>query len=454
MSEAGHDRSYDHHRAPSNFQLRCPSTTPQVRPSPCARLLARGLRFAVTIALAAAPAPLYVLYAREDHFGSFATTVIFGVYALGVAVSLYLAGHISDRFGRRRIIAPAVLLNVIAALIFMTWHEMAWLLIARFISGLGIGMLAATATAHLTELHRKSRPEATPTQATVVSTVANIGGIGLGPLVSGFLAEWAPRPLYTPYAVFAFLMLAGLIAVVVVPETVEPTAGEWHYRPQKTLVHVNIRARFVAAATIAFVSFSMFGFFTFLTPSFIALNLGHTSHALAGAVSFAVFGSAALAQIASTGWAPARLYAIGLSFLPIGLVLTVAAVLSNSLGMIIAAGIIVGIGAGLGFKGAVPTVIAIAPPAARGESLALLFLAGYIGMSVPVIGLGVLLEYVAIHPAMVVFGLVMLALLAFAVGLISSGNRGASRSRDNAASDLRDQTTTGSYDNLSEGIVN
>lgn len=405
-----------------------PATLPPARLLAAGRHHARGFWligyvFAITMAFAAAPAPLYVLYAREEHFGSFTTTLIFAVYAIGVAVSLYLAGHISDRFGRRRVIVPAVLLNVISALIFLTWHETGWLLAARFISGLGIGLLTATATAHLIELHRTGRPHATATLATVVGTAANVGGIGLGPLVAGFLAQWAPEPLYTPYAVFAFLMLIGLVGVVTVPETVEPIAAEWRYRPQEVAIPDSMRTGFVGAAALAFVSFSMFGFFTSLAPSFIAHDLGQTSHALAGGVSFAVFGAATLAQIASANWSPTRLYVLALGILPVGLVLMVVAILTSSLGLLIAAGVVVGVGAGLGFKGAVSAVISLAPPSARGESLALLFLLSYAGMAVPVIGLGIVLEYVAINPAMIAFGAIMLLLLLISAGVIGRSAR-------------------------------
>jgi MFS family permease len=401
-------------------------------PAPGSRPHARGFwlvayLFAVTIAFAAAPAPLYVLYAKADGFGSFAVTVIFALYAIGVAVSLYLAGHLSDRFGRRQLLFPAVLLNLLAAVMFLTWHQLGWLLAARFITGLGVGLLTATATAHLTELHRSARPGASPQRATMVGTAANIGGIGLGPLVAGFLAEYAARPLYTPYAVFAFLMLGGLLALVVVPETVEPALDAWTYRPQRIAVPAEARSGFVAAAMLAFVSFAMFGFFTSLAPSFLSGTLHHTSHALAGAISFSVFGAAAAAQLFTGRWSASRVYGTGLVILPIGLVLVVTAILQASLGLLIVSGIVVGIGAGTAFKGAVSAVVELAPPAARGETLAGLFLVGYIGMSLPVVLLGVLLQYVAIHPSIIAFGVVMLALLGLAA-LMVAGRRSPTRS--------------------------
>lgn len=370
--------------------------------------------FASTMAFAGAPAPLYVIYAAEDGFGPFAVTVIFAAYAIGVAVSLYLAGHLSDRFGRRQVLLPAVLLNLIAAVMFLTWHDLGWLLAARFVSGLGIGLLTATATAHLTELHRTARPDASPQRAAVVGTAANIGGIGLGPLVAGFLAEYAGRPLYTTYAVFAFLMLAGLLALVTVPETVAPASGAWRYHPQRVAVAPEARAGFAAAAMLAFVSFAMLGFFTSLAPSFLSGSLHHTSHALAGTITFSVFGSAAVAQVLTARWTAARLYAVGLVVLPVGLVLVIVAILDLSLPLLVLASVVVGVGAGTSFKAAVASVIELASPTTRGETLAGLFLVSYVGMSVPVILLGVLLHYVALDLSIVIFGVAMLALLALA----------------------------------------
>src|SRR3981081_3380785 len=69
--------------------------------------------FAVTMAFSSAPAPLYVLYQQRDGFGPFTVTLVFAAYAIGVVASLFLAGHISDWVGRRRILLPAILINML-----------------------------------------------------------------------------------------------------------------------------------------------------------------------------------------------------------------------------------------------------------------------------------------------------------------------------------------------------
>jgi MFS family permease len=75
--------------------------------------------FAVSMAFTTVPTPLYVLYQRRDGFSSLVVTLIYAAYAFGVIVSLFLAGHVSDWLGRRRVLVPAVLLEAVAAVLFL-----------------------------------------------------------------------------------------------------------------------------------------------------------------------------------------------------------------------------------------------------------------------------------------------------------------------------------------------
>ena len=176
--------------------------------------------FLVTMAFSAVPAPLYVLYEARDGFGPLMVTVIFAAYAVGVVASLFLAGHLSDWTGRRRMAAAAVVVNVASGLLFLLWPTVPGLLAGRVISGISIGMLTATATAYLSELDAGGPGRAPRRRAEIAATAANLGGLGLGPLVAGLLAQYAGDPLQVPYLVFEALMLAGLAGLALVPETV------------------------------------------------------------------------------------------------------------------------------------------------------------------------------------------------------------------------------------------
>jgi MFS family permease len=373
--------------------------------------------FAVTMAFSAVPTPLYVLYAARDGFGSLTLTVIFAVYAAGVAVSLLLAGHLSDWAGRRRMLAAAIVVNLVSGVVFLTWLSVPGLLVARFVSGISIGLLTATATAHLTELHRAGFQGGRAGgraggSADVVSTAANLGGIGLGPLLAGLLAQYAPDPLHLPYWVAEGLLLAGLVALAVVPETVTRPEPRPAYRPQRVRVPAASRPAFFAAGSAGAVVFAVFGLFNSLAPSFLAGPLHQGSHALAGVVACAVFGAAAVSQILLARVPLGRLLRVGIAVLVAGIITITIAIWVTSLPLLLFGGVLAGAGGGATFKGAVSTVIAIAPPQARGEVLAGYFLAAYLGLAVPVVGLGVATQYLSAPVALLIFAAVLLAALA------------------------------------------
>ena len=150
--------------------------------------------FLVALAFSTVPTPLYPLYQRADGFSALTVTVIFAVYAVGVIISLLLAGHVSDWLGRRRVLLPALALEAAAAVLFLTWPALPGLILARFLTGLGVGMVTATATAYLLELHRGHRPAAPGTRFEIVSAAANLGGLGTGTLVAGALAQFVRLP--------------------------------------------------------------------------------------------------------------------------------------------------------------------------------------------------------------------------------------------------------------------
>src|SRR3954471_12597967 len=69
--------------------------------------------FLVSLAFSTLPTPLYPLYQRADGFNTFTVTIVFAVYAVGVITSLLLAGHVSDWLGRKKILLPALGLEIV-----------------------------------------------------------------------------------------------------------------------------------------------------------------------------------------------------------------------------------------------------------------------------------------------------------------------------------------------------
>lgn len=353
----------------------------------------------------ALPAPLYGLYQQRDGFSSFMLTVIFGAYAIGVVISLFCVGHLSDWHGRRRLFVPAMITCMISAGVFLAWRALPGLIVGRFIGGLAVGMVTATATAWIGELHRAARPDAPARRAQVVSTAANLGGIGTGPLVAGILAQWVQSPLTVPFVVALGAMAVALVFVLATPETRERAVPRPAWRPQRVAVPATAVARYVAGGIGAAVAFAVFGLFTSLAAAFLAGPLHHPSRALAGATAFAVFAAAAVSQTLIRKQSPRPIIAWGIGIMIGGLAVLVVSVWLPvpSLAMFLAGGVITGAGAGGLFKGVLAMVAQDAPAERRAEALAGMFLAGYIGLSVPVLALGVMTQYMSPRLSLLVF---------------------------------------------------
>jgi hypothetical protein len=304
---------------------------------------------------------------------------------------------------------------VLAAILFLAWSDVAGLMVARFVSGLGIGILTATATAHLSELgaaanHARGR-------AALIATFANLGGIGLGALVGGIIATWTERPLVVPYVVFALLLAVEAILVAFVPETVERREERPAYRPQRVAVPEAGRGAFWAAGAAAFGAFAVFGTFMGLSSTFLGGILHLHSPLLTGLAPFIVFFLAAAAQVLTARIAMRSQLLAGILLAVLGLAAVGASAAAGSLALFLAGGGIAGAGIGILFRGALGTAAAVADPARRGEALAGIFLIAYAGMMVPPLLTAAALS---VWPAVAV----LIGLSAFAAILVAvSGSR-------------------------------
>ncbi|AYG04519.1 MFS transporter [Gryllotalpicola protaetiae] len=370
-----------------------------------------AVAFLFAMAFSTVPTPLYPIYEQRDGFPGYVVTIVFAAYAVGVMVALYLAGHVSDWLGRRRIVLAAVGVEALAAVMFLFWNDLSGLLVARFVSGVGIGMLTATATAYLAELRAVSHPDEDGATAGTVATVINTGGLALGPLLGGLIAQFLPAPVFTPFAIFLGLLAVTIVFALFVPETVDVRASRRPYAPQKVSIPDDARATFGAAAIGAAAAFSVFGFFTALTASIVIGLLHIQSHLVAGVVVFAVMGASAVSQFVFARVERTQKLRLGVGLMVVGLGLVAIVGLAPSLALFLVAGVIAGAGVGLVFTSSIGVAAASARPDNRGEVLAAMFLAAYAGLTIPVIAVGVALAFFPIPGVLVGFALAVLAIV-------------------------------------------
>jgi MFS family permease len=147
----------------------------------------------------------------------------------------------------------------------------------------------------------------------------------------------------------------------------------------------------------------VYGVFSSFVPRFLADTLGITSHAVAGLVAFTVFTSGALAQMMLSRLKPVALLRVGSPTLLVGLALLVTGMWTANLTLFMIGAVSTGIGTGLIFRGAMSTVSEHAPDGSRAEALAGFFLGVYVGLSVPVVALGVASGHASVRALMLIF---------------------------------------------------
>lgn len=273
---------------------------------------------------------------------------------------------------------------------------------------MSIGILTATATAHLGELRAIAKPAEAAIIATSIAGAANLGGLSLGPIIGGLFAEFLPDPLLLPDALFLVIFLVAALALTRVPETVPHVAAHPHYRPQRLAFPEASRAAFLAASLGAVASFALFGLFTSLAPSILESQFGASDHLLAGVPAFAVFASAAVAQVAFARVALRTQLTIAIGCCLLGLPSIALGAVLPSLALFLVGGIIAGAGVGILFRSAIATASGLAAPDRRGATLALIFLIAYGGLAVPVIAVGVSLAFFPETAVLLVFSALVL----------------------------------------------
>jgi MFS family permease len=327
------------------------------------------------------PTPIYALYAHNMHFAVLTTTVIFSAYAIGVLAALLLFGRWSDAIGRRPVLIAGAVAAIVSAAVFLVADSVPLLLIGRVLSGLSAGIFTGTATAAVVE----SVPPDQQDKAAAGATIANVGGLGLGPVLAGVLVQYAPHPLQLPFVVHIVLAALAIITIALVPETSSRTGN---IGLQRLSIPPEVRPVFMIAATAAFAGFAVMGLFSAVAPSFLSNVIGIANHAVAGAMASSIFAASAAAQLAGRHINPTKAVAAGCAILAVGMVILAVALQYSSLAGLILAAMVAGTGQGISFSRGLAAVAEGTPTQRRAEVSSTYFVVAYVAISLPVVSLG------------------------------------------------------------------
>lgn len=327
------------------------------------------------LAASSAPTPLYHLYQEAMGFSPATLTLIFGVYALSLLAALLTVGSLSDYLGRKPVIFIALLLEILAMLLFINGHSVAWLVVARVMQGFATGMATSVLGAALLDTDRQQGP--------LVNSVAPLLGMACGAMGTGLLVEFAPLPLQLAYWILLLLFVAQGVYVWRLPESVSPQPGAWaSLRPT---LHVPPQARRALwlALPVDIAVWAMSGFYLSLAPSLVRAATGSTSNLIGGGLVAVLTLSGAVMIFTLRNRPADNVLRLGAGLLAVGVMLILCAVHSASLALFFFGTLVAGSGFGAGFLGALRSVVPLALPHERAGLMSAFYVLSYLAFCLP-----------------------------------------------------------------------
>ncbi len=331
---------------------------------------------------------------------------VFGVYAVGLLPGLFGGGALSDRVGRRLVVLPGSLIATAGSLVLLLDHGPGGLVVGRLVVGLGAGLTFGAGTAWAADVGGAA--------GTVLAGVFLTSGFGLGPLVSGLLAQYVAAPLRLPFVVSIVLSLAATAAAALVPDP--RRAGDLDVRvPAAGPVGAHVRSGRLAlgwSLPVAVLVFGSGAMAIVTLPTRLPDEYdGPLLVGIACALTlFTGIGAQTLAR--SRGWGPFAGVA-GAMFSALGFVLSAIGGAGVGLPLFAVACVSLGLGYGLCLREGLLDVETLAPANRRGLLTGIFYVATYLGFGLPVL-------LVAIRPTV---GITAPVLAAGALGLVVAATR-------------------------------
>ncbi len=130
---------------------------------------------------------------------------VFSAYLLMLVVSVPIYGKLADMYGRKRIFSIGITIFLIGSLLCGFARSIKWLIIARFIQGLGGGAVQPIATTIIGDIYTKEE------RAKIQGYLASVWGISslIGPLLGGIFVEYIHWSwvfwINLPFGIFAMI---------------------------------------------------------------------------------------------------------------------------------------------------------------------------------------------------------------------------------------------------------
>lgn len=333
--------------------------------------------------------PFLVPYRERLGLSDAMTQLIFVIYVIGILVALFLAGQASDRFGRRRIMIPSMVLGAVASLILIFGRDSLPLLLAgRILLGVVVGATLGTGAAWMQELMGRGQE----VRAAVITTFVVYFGFGVGPPLSAMFDLWLPHPLVLPFLLHVGVTLFVVPLVMTVPETVDlnvpERSGRWQPEVQFG-VPADAKTTFwwsIVPAAIWVFAFPSVGFS--LLPVVVSDAIDGNVVLVAGITGAATAWGGLTSRPVLKRVTPSVAIGLGIAIGALGYGLGAIAVAADLWPLVWPAAFVLGASSGVLSTACLATVGEISDEENRGALSSTFYLIAYMGMTMPLIIIG------------------------------------------------------------------
>lgn len=343
--------------------------------------------------------PLYVHWQREIGFSNGTLTLVFAAYIVGLLVTLLIAGQLSDRFGRKPVLFPGLTAAVLACLLFATASSVTALLIARFLSGIAVGVIVSAGMASVVDVGGPNRRQL----ASLAASVAMVLGAGLGPLLAGALAVTLARPVVPIFVVELAVLATAFLVAGTLPKRHIHSNQQNNWRLHLPSVPKANRLDLAFGIAIFAPGITATSFVLSLGPSLLSKLLHVTNPLIAGGTACVMFLTATGVQFAVKKLHVRTIFLIGVTATILSMFSIAVAVNASVAALLVISAVLAGAGQGLGQLGGLTLIGLHVPEHRRAEANAVLNIGGYIPAAILPICTGYLIDVTGLALAATAF---------------------------------------------------
>lgn len=344
--------------------------------------------------------PLYPLYQALWDLQPSEITYIFIAYMAGVLLALLFLGKVTSHYGFLPVLKGGLVFSIIGLVISTLTLSPFLLGSGRVSIGIASGMISTSAMLGMSQV----LPASHKPKAAQIASLVSVAGFGSGPFISGWIAQFLPYPLVTPYLAVLLPSIFILYGLRSVKQETQSKPGAPSFKPRlETPADPGFKLLFLIISLTAFAAFGMFSLYGSLAPSFLEVMIPWHGPAVSGTAIASVLFVSGCTQFLLRSLPFHKTLYIGMLFLILACLALGFTMTTRSTLLFVIADIFAGIAHGSTLLATFGLVGQISTTENRGPIFSSYLFVGYLGTILPIVSVGLLADSFGLITAVLIF---------------------------------------------------